>query len=111
MSRESKGPADLIATQGSTKWLIQVKSSGKIPRLKGRELKQLRKMAESANGHPVIATVQHKTILASSSTKKIIVTEGSETKSAAYGISIYSLVDWKIMYPTDVLSQYMSITI
>jgi hypothetical protein len=101
LSRGSRGPADLIATQGSSKWLIQVKSSSKIPRLKGQELKQLRKMAESANGHPVMATVQHKTILASS-IKESIVTDRRRTDSAAYGIFIYSLVDWKIMYPENI---------
>jgi Holliday junction resolvase len=60
LSRGSRGAADVIATQGLDKWLIQVKSSSKIPRLKGNELKQLKKMAKTANGHPVIATVQHK---------------------------------------------------
>jgi len=96
LSRGSRGPADLIATQGSNKWLIQVKSSSKIPRLKGQELKQLRKMAKSMDGHPVIATVQHKT---TSSIKERTITDRSNIESATYGIFIYSLVDWKIIYP------------
>ena len=104
LSRGSRGPADLIAIQGSTKWLIQVKSSSKIPRLKGHELKQLRKMAESADGHPVIATVQHKKTILAPSIKEGIVMEGRESESSHYGIFIYSLIDWKIMYPEDVLS-------
>jgi Holliday junction resolvase len=101
LSRGSRGPADLIATQGSNKWLIQVKSSSNIPRLKGQELKQLRKMAKSVDGHPVIATVQHKT---PSSIKERIITDRSNTESTTYGIFIYSLVDWKIIYPEDILS-------
>jgi Holliday junction resolvase len=103
LSRGSRGPADLIATQGSNKWLIQVRSSSKIPRLKGQELKQLRKMAKSVDGHPVIATVQHKTILPSS-IKERIITYRSNIESATYGIFIYSVVEWKIIYPEDFLS-------
>ena len=59
-------------------------------------------MAESVDGHPVIATVQHKKTILASSIKERIVMEGRESESA-YGIFIYSLVDWKIMYPRDVL--------
>ncbi|MFZ0513104.1 MAG: hypothetical protein WAM14_15955 [Candidatus Nitrosopolaris sp.] len=110
LSRGSRGPADLIATRSSTKWLIQVKSSSKIPSLKGQELKQLRKMAESADGIPVIATVQHKKTTIATSMKersvdsnKYVLLKGTdggrESESAAYGIFLYSLLDWKIMYP------------
>ncbi|HXX96370.1 MAG TPA: restriction endonuclease [Candidatus Bathyarchaeia archaeon] len=103
LSRGSRGPADLIATQGSDKWLIQVKSSSKIPRLKGHELKQLRKMAKTANGHPVIATVQHKdTVIVSSKGSRGVPMRGiarrEEADVASYGIFFYSL-DWEIMYP------------
>ena len=61
-------------------------------------------MAESADGHPVIATVQHKKTILASSIKEGIVMEGRESEPASYGIFIYSLIDWKIMYPGDVLS-------
>jgi hypothetical protein len=61
-------------------------------------------MAESADGHPVIATVQYKATILASSIKEGIVMEGRESEPAAYGIFIYSLIDWKIMYPGDVLS-------
>jgi len=106
LSRGSRGPADLIATHGSDKWLIQVKSSSKIPSLKGHELKQLRKMAKSANGHPVIATVQHKDTVTSKGSvdysggvpvRGIARTEGADL--ASYGIFLYSLLDWEILYP------------
>src|SRR5215831_1118203 len=60
LSAGSRGPADIIATRSSRKWLIQVKSSNKIPVLKGREVNQLKDMAKSADGLPVVATLQPK---------------------------------------------------
>jgi Holliday junction resolvase len=106
LSRGSRGPADIIATRGSTKWLIQVKSSRKIPRLKGQELEYLRKMAESADGLPIVATVQPKeTILAAPTQKGHEYTlqrstqGGKQSESTDYGIFLYSLVNWKIMHP------------
>ena len=102
LSPGSRGPADLIATQGSDKWLIQVKSSSNIPRLKGHELNQLRKMAKIANGQPVIATVQHKdTVIVSSKGSRGVprgIARSEGDGLASYGIFFYSL-DWEIMYP------------
>jgi hypothetical protein len=105
LSPGSRGPADLIATQGSDKWLIQVKSSSNIPRLKGRELKQLRKMAKTANGQPVIATVQHKdTVIVSSKGSGGVLMRGIARREGpdltSYGIFFYSL-EWEIMYPLN----------
>jgi Holliday junction resolvase len=100
LSPGSRGPADLTATQGSDKWLIQVKSSSNIPRLKGHELNQLRKMAKIANGQPVIATVQHKdTVIVSSKGSRSVPIRGiARSEGASYGIFFYSL-DWEIMHP------------
>jgi hypothetical protein len=66
--------------------------------LKGQEVNQMRKMAESVDGHPVIATVQHKIILASL-IKERIVMEGT----AAYVLPcrLENNVSWgfvKLMY-------------
>ena len=58
LSKGSRGPADIIATRDFKKWLIQVKSSSLIPRLKGSEVKRLRKMAQRDKGQAVIATLQ-----------------------------------------------------
>ena len=109
LSRGSRGPADLIATQGSDKWLIQVKSSSNIPSLKGHELRQLRKMAKSVNGHPVIATVQHKNTVTSKRSVDSsggVPLRGAASKEAAnlasYGIFLYSLLDWEILYPLKI---------
>ena len=54
LSRGSRGPADIIATRDSTKWMIQVKSSTKIARLKGYEVKRLQEMAQRDGGQAVI---------------------------------------------------------
>ncbi|MDP9288691.1 MAG: hypothetical protein M3P08_10910 [Thermoproteota archaeon] len=111
LSRGSRGPADIIATRSSTKWLIQVKSSRKIPSLKGQELNRLREMAKSADGLPIVATVQPKETAIAVSTEEVRSVDSNEytiqrgkeagrrSESTAYGIFLYSLVDWKIVYP------------
>ncbi len=111
LSRGSRGPADIIATRRSTKWLIQVKSSRKIPSLKGQELNRLREMAKSAGGLPIVATVQPKETAIAVSTEEARDVDSNEytiqigndagrrSESTAYGIFLYSLVDWKIVYP------------
>jgi Holliday junction resolvase len=61
ISKASRGPADIIAiSKKNEKWLIQVKSSTKMPRLKGFEVKRLNEMAQTVGGLPVIATFQPK---------------------------------------------------
>jgi Holliday junction resolvase len=111
LSRGSRGPADIIATRRSTKWLIQVKSSRKIPILKGQELNRLREMAKSADGLPIVATVQPKETAIAVSTEEARGVDSNEysiqigndagrrSESTAYGIFLYSLVDWRIVYP------------
>jgi len=58
LSPASRGPADIIATCQSSKWLIQVKASSGIPRLKGYELKRLMQIANNKGGLPVVSTFQ-----------------------------------------------------
>jgi Holliday junction resolvase len=106
ISRGSRGPADIIATRASTKWLIQVKSSRKIPSLKGQELENLIKMAQCADGLPVIATVQPKETVLAEPTQMAhefpiprSMNGGKQSESTDYGIFLYSLVNWKIMRP------------
>jgi Holliday junction resolvase len=111
LSRGSRGPADIIATRSSTKWLIQVKSSRKIPSLKGQEVNRLREMAKSTDGLPIIATVQPKETANAVSTEEVGRVDpneytmqigkdvGRRSESTTYGIFLYSLVDWKIVYP------------
>lgn len=56
LSPASRGPADIVATWGTSKWFIQVKSSAGIPRLRSYEVKRLNELAENSNGLPVIWT-------------------------------------------------------
>jgi Holliday junction resolvase len=105
LSKGSRGPADIIATQDFKKWLIQVKSSTLIPRLKGSEVKRLRKMAQRDRGDAVIATLQP-----IDAAMGMLMTEeqnilGSYTKDTAilqfgnYVMSFYSLINWKRLRP------------
>jgi Holliday junction resolvase len=105
LSKGSRGPADIIATRDFNKWLIQVKSSNLIPRLKGSEVKRLRKMAQRDRGHAVIATLQPiETVIGTSMTDEQNIL-GLYTKDTAilqfgnYAMSFYSLIDWKRLRP------------
>jgi len=105
LSKGSRGPADIIATRDFKKWLIQVKSSTLIPRLKGSEVKRLRKMAQRDRGHAVIATLQPiQTAMGMSMTEEQK-TFGPYTKDTAilqfgnYVMSFYSLINWEVLRP------------
>jgi Holliday junction resolvase len=108
LSKGSRGPADIIATKMSTKWLIQVKSSTKIPRLKGYEVKRLVELSRVVSGSAVIATLQPtetaRSILTSVEEKDNIdfFTEpkkGIPINLGNYVILFYSLPDWTILTP------------
>jgi Holliday junction resolvase len=98
LSSGSKGPADIIAIRESTKLLIQVKSSSKIPRLKGYEVKRLRETAEITGGLAVIATLQP-AVNAIATDDDIQSVSSNETLATNhlgnYAIFFYSLYDWK----------------
>ena len=105
LSRGSRGPADIIATRDFIKWMIQVKSSTKIARLKGYEVKRLQEMAQRDGGQAVIATLQPiETAIIRSMTKEQNAL-GLYTKDPAvlqfgnYAMSFYSLIDWKTLKP------------
>ena len=105
LSRGSRGPADIIATRDFIKWMIQVKSSTKIARLKGYEVKRLQEMAQRDGGQPVIATLQPiETAIIRSMTEEQNAL-GLYTKDPAvlqfgnYAMSFYSLIDWKTLKP------------
>jgi Holliday junction resolvase len=61
LSKNSRGPADIVAVLESNKkqrkWLIQVKSSRRIPRIKGHEILRLIAAASIAKGDPIVATL------------------------------------------------------
>jgi hypothetical protein len=59
LSKGSRGPADIIATNKEyTKWLIQVKSSTGMANLKGYEVKRLKEASKLKGGLAIIATLQ-----------------------------------------------------
>ena len=58
LSNDSRGPADIIAKRDRIKWLIQIKSSNLIPRIKNYEIKRLIELAELVCASAVIATLQ-----------------------------------------------------
>ena len=93
LSKGSKGPADIIASRNSIKWFVQVKSSTRLPRLKGYEVKRLKEMAKIAGGLAVIAILQpvHNTndTLLAADEKLAIGNIGN------YAIFFYSLHDWR----------------
>ena len=60
-SKGSKGPADIIAMKGSITWLIQVKSSRKIPKIKGSEVNKLINLSNKINNSfPVLSLIHPK---------------------------------------------------
>ena len=113
LSPGSRGPADLYAQRKTDKWLIQVKSSEKVGRLKGSELKQLKDLAARTSAVPVIALVQP-WMTVTGEAENIIRTDhfahenledarhGSEATKlpiSSLGIFFQSLVDWKNKQP------------
>lgn len=57
-SKGSRGPADIVAKQKDTILLIQVKSSTRVPRIRGREIQGLVQMANKiSNSYPLISLV------------------------------------------------------
>lgn len=85
LSRGSRGPADITAAIGNTKWFIQVKSSGGVPRLKGYEVKRLVDMAASKGGLAVVSTLQP---------------SGPGFSIGNFAISFYLLDSWQLVDPS-----------
>lgn len=90
LSPASRGPADIVATCNNSKWFIQVKASGGIPRLRGYEVKRLKELAENSNGLPVVSTFQP-------------FRGGFSTGN--YSILFYALDNWQALDPTEFLGR------
>jgi Holliday junction resolvase len=105
LSKGSRGPADIIATNRNyTKWMIQVKSSTGITHLKGYEVRRLKEAAEKNDGLAVIATLQPTEIvlpLSAYENRSKTDIKGDECYRnntvclGNYTIVFYSLNDWK----------------
>lgn len=90
LSPASRGPADIVATCSNARWLIQVKASSGIPRLKGYEVKRLQELAASKGGLPVVSTLQP-------------YCGGFSTGN--YSILFYALDSWKILDPMEAVGR------
>lgn len=110
MSKGSRGPADIVALFHSVntkmilqKWLIQVKSSINIPRIKGYEISRLSAAATLAAGEPVIAIVQPKssgeTAHAATVLKGPTQDSYSVSNSAEFIAHFFSLPSWGVIRP------------
>jgi Holliday junction resolvase len=102
-SKGSRGPADLIATRNSTVWLIQVKSSTTLPKLKGYEVKRLKEMANISGGLAVIAILRPD--YKENPNKNSLSLKGDdericEINLGRYSIFFYSLDSWKAITPS-----------
>jgi Holliday junction resolvase len=104
LSKGSRGPADLIATRNSTVWLIQVKSSTTIPKLKGYEVKRLKEMAKISGGLAIIAILRsgyrenlNKNLLSLKRDDERI----CESNLGRYSIFFYLLDSWKAIMPSQ----------
>ena len=103
LSKGSRGPTDIIATRNSTVWLIQVKSSNTIPKLKGYEVKRLKEMADISGGLAVIAILRP--AFRGNLNKDSMSLEGDERlceiNLGRYSIFFYSLDSWKALTPSQ----------
>jgi Holliday junction resolvase len=85
LSPGSRGPADIVATRSAERWFIQVKASAGVPRLKGREVRGLIRLAEMNGGLAVISTLQP------SGSGSFI--------TGNYAVTFYDLDGWRVLDP------------
>jgi Holliday junction resolvase len=89
ISKGSRGPADIIAFRDPIKWLIQVKSSNLIPRIKGYEIRRLAEVAEFVGASAVIATLQP---------SFTVMFEEVETGSPDLANGVYHIGDYSLIF-------------
>lgn len=90
LSKGSRGPADLTARRDDDLWLVQVKSSRCIPRLKGYEVKRLIDLAYEKGGKPVVATLRPRAWQ-----------EQPAFDMGTFALSFYLLDEWKPLDPRN----------
>ena len=107
LSKNSRGPADVIALLDSDKkqrkWLIQVKSSRKIPRIKGHEILRLIASASIARGDPIVAALHP--IIGNEMgqlinlSKTVIHDSKLATSDRRFAVTFFHLPYWNIIRP------------
>ncbi len=86
-SKGSRGPSDIVAIKNDLIWLIQIKSSTKIPKIHGYEIQNLIKLSTKINNSfPVLSLV---------SPKLCCNTNPNSISFGDYLLNFYSLPDWK----------------
>ncbi len=86
-SKGSRGPSDIIAIKNDVIWLIQIKSSTRIPKIRGFEIHNLIKMSNKINNSfPILSLISPK--LDSNANANTIL-------FGNYSLSFYLLPDWK----------------
>lgn len=110
LSKNSLGPADIVAMLDSKKkrkkWLVQVKSSRIIPRIKGYEIIRLIAAASVAGGDPIVATlgpvVGNNTGRLINLSRNIDHRAGLMLNDNPFAITFFCLPDWRIIRPSAV---------
>ena len=86
-SKGSRGPSDIIAIKNDVIWLIQIKSSTRIPKIRGCEIHNLIKMSNKINNSFPILSLIRPQLDSNANANSILF--------GNYSLSFYLLPDWK----------------
>lgn len=93
-SKGSRGPADIVAKQHDVLLLIQVKSSTKIPRIRGAEIHALLQMSNNiSNSYPIL-TLVHPNLDCN--------TNGNTVAFGNYSLNFFLLPEWTSINPMHI---------
>jgi hypothetical protein len=109
LSKNSRGPADLMAKKNLMILYIQIKASSKLPRIKGSNITKLKNKSYLEGALPVIATLQPFIRFSNTKEEKITLSGTSNTLNKKsikksikkreenhmeFKIYFYNLYDW-----------------
>ena len=86
-SKGSRGPSDIIAIKNDVIWLIQIKSSTRIPKIRGCEISNLIKMSNKINNSFPILSLISPRLDRDANANSILF--------GSYSLSFYLLPDWR----------------
>lgn len=107
LSKNSRGPADIVAEidckEAQKKWLIQVKSSRSIPRIKGQEILRLIAAASDARGDPIVAALRPHIGVEAEQVIHLCGDHNPESKlgfgSIRFAVTFFYLPSWNMIRP------------
>ncbi len=86
-SKGSRGPSDIIAIKNDVIWLVQIKSSTRIPKIRGCEIHNLIEMSNKINNSfPILSLISPK-LGCNANANSILF--------GNYSLNFYLLPDWK----------------